>query len=322
MMGSIAGMPDRDGVDAGGHLWMPDAITPSVEEYEEQNALLYLYRRFLPVGADGAGRHRSGLGFEAALALHHARSGEVFMSNNESFPKAAGPWGGNPGTRAAFRQRTHAAVHDRFRAGVVQQSLDELDGEEETVPFKAGLLPPLANGDVYAWCSPTTAGYGDPLRRDPATVLADVVGGSLDAAAARRVYGVVITDAQLDTAATEAERRRWRRDRLGAEPTRTPGDASVPVGARRVGDVLAVDAEGWWCDCGSHVAPAGRGYRAGSVVREQPIADVAPEFASPHPEVAGRMVLREFLCGGCGTRLDTEIALRGDPVLDDVELAW
>jgi N-methylhydantoinase B len=52
------------------------------------------------------------------------------------------------------------------------------------------------------------AGYGDPLQRDPAAVLADVLDGKVTAATARGEYGVVLTadGTVLDEVKTKDER--------------------------------------------------------------------------------------------------------------------
>src|SRR5262249_56969188 len=75
---------------------------------------------------------------------------------------------------------------------------------------------PLQAGDVFRLDTPGGGGYGDPLRRDPARVLADVREGDVSVAAAAARYGVVIVKAAgawaIDQAGT-AERRA----RLSAE---------------------------------------------------------------------------------------------------------
>ncbi len=72
MIGSLGGMPDRDGVDAGGHFWIPDGIAANCEDLESQYPLLVLSRRHLPIGADGAGRHRGGIGFSETAMTRNA----------------------------------------------------------------------------------------------------------------------------------------------------------------------------------------------------------------------------------------------------------
>jgi N-methylhydantoinase B len=64
----------------------------------------------------------------------------------------------------------------------------------EAVKWKAG--------DVFRHESAGGGGYGDPLARDPAKVLDDVLDEKVSAKAARELYGVVIEKNKVDEAAT------------------------------------------------------------------------------------------------------------------------
>ena len=50
----------------------------------------------------------------------------------------------------------------------------------------------LKRGDLVRYVTPGGGGYGDPFRRDPDAVLADVRNGWVSPAAAQRDYGVVL----------------------------------------------------------------------------------------------------------------------------------
>ena len=67
---------------------------------------------------------------------------------------------------------------------------------------------PLKEGDVFRLDTPGGGGFGDPLARDPAHVLADVAQGYVSMEAAERDYSVVIDKAGggLDEAATARRR--------------------------------------------------------------------------------------------------------------------
>jgi N-methylhydantoinase B len=72
----------------------------------------------------------------------------------------------------------------------------------------------FAYGDVISFQQSGAGGYGDPLDRDPARVLDDVLDEYVSVEAARRDYGVVIAgeglDLGVDDAATTALRRTMR----------------------------------------------------------------------------------------------------------------
>jgi N-methylhydantoinase B len=83
------------------------------------------------------------------------------------------------------------------------------DGREEWLPAKCERVPVQA-GDVLYFNTWGGGGWGDPLLRDPALVLADVERGLVSISGARR-YGVVI-DAQgaVDEAASAELRGQMR----------------------------------------------------------------------------------------------------------------
>jgi N-methylhydantoinase B len=56
----------------------------------------------------------------------------------------------------------------------------------------------FAYGDVISFQQPGAGGYGDPLARDPARVLEDVLDDYVSLEAARTRYGVVLTGTELD----------------------------------------------------------------------------------------------------------------------------
>jgi N-methylhydantoinase B len=71
-------------------------------------------------------------------------------------------------------------------------------------------------GDVVSYLSPCGGGFGNPLDRDPAKVLDDLLDGFITADHAREVYGVVFLPVKngygwgLDLPATELLRSSMR----------------------------------------------------------------------------------------------------------------
>jgi N-methylhydantoinase B len=316
MIGALGAMPSRDGMDSGGHFWIPDGIANNSEDLEAQYPLLVLSRRLLPAGADGAGRHRGGLGFVETTMSRRALAFQIVLHANEAFPKGQGLFGANPGSRASFRVRRDTDVAARFAAGEVPIALDGLSGDEKLTVFKG---PPVDVGeaDVWEWTSPTAGGFGDPLRRDPQAVLADIAALRLDVGGATRVYGVVARGGAIDAGATRECREALRRERLGGKQ---PGsELAPPRGARAVGDLLHVVDGRWWCN-GADLGPVTGSYRERCVVREAPVRSLAPEFDAHDTEMADRIVLREYLCPVTGFRIDAELARAGEPRLCDMRL--
>jgi N-methylhydantoinase B len=315
MMGALGGERQRDGTDAGGHYWIPEGIAYNVEDLEDQYPVLYLYRRLLPVGADGAGRHRGGLGFVEATIPRENSFVQMHLYTNESFPKGQGQLGANPGTRASFRLRASTEVAARLAAGEVPQQFDAVRGEELPVAFKGGPLD-IPPGSAWEWVSPSAAGWGDPLLREPAAVAADVAAGLMDPDAALQVYGVVVgPDGVPDDSGTASARLEVRRERLGAEPGE-PVDP--PAGAGRAGELLRVVDGRWWCN-GADLGPADASWKAGAVHASLSFGEIGPEFVGTDPEMADKITVHAWYCPVTGYRLDLEL-VRGDeqPLVDMV----
>ena len=123
--------------------------------------------RRLWTDSGGAGRFRGGLGLEK---IFEATTTDVTVSHRgERF--ASSPWGS--------RRR-------RARARAPTPSSCERDGTREELPSKKMIV--LHPGDQLCEYIAGGAGYGDPLDRDPAAVLADLLDGKIiaNAAAPRR----------------------------------------------------------------------------------------------------------------------------------------
>ena len=92
-------------------------------------------------------------------------------------------------------------------------------------------------GDELLLEAPGGGGYGDPLERAPARVLADVLDRNVTREAAEADYGVVLAASNgslaVDEAATEARRARIRAAR--PEPPAAPETAAPLRSGSRVG---------------------------------------------------------------------------------------
>jgi N-methylhydantoinase B len=311
-------MPGRDGVDAGGHFWIPEGVANNCEDVEAQFPLVILYRNLLRVGADGAGRHCGGLGFVEGTMSWKAGATQVALALGDSFTKGAAPFGSNPGSVAPFIVRRGTDVLDRLAAGNVPARVDELSGEQRPVEAKVAPFD-VEEGDVWEFLYPSAGGFGDPLRRSLEAVRSDVESQLLDEATAERVYGVVFDAGAVDAAATKRARRMMRSERLGGKE---PGnEVPPPAGAQRVGELLHVLDGRWWCN-GADLGAVEENYKSAAVVRHVRAREIAPEFAVPGyaHEMADRMFFREFICPVTGYRIDTELARADEAPLHDIVL--
>jgi N-methylhydantoinase B len=86
------------------------------------------------------------------------------------------------------------------------------DGQREELPSKKMIV--LHPGDQLWEYIAGGAGYGDPLDRDPESVLADVLDGKVSRDSARESYGVVLT---ADGGAVDEVGTKERREGLRAQ---------------------------------------------------------------------------------------------------------
>jgi N-methylhydantoinase B len=318
MIGSLAASPAGDGVDFGGHFWIPEGTASNIEELELLWPMLVLYRRALPAGAEGAGRFRGGRGFVEAGIPWTVPGLAAAVYTDESFPKAVGPFGGNPGSAGHFRLKHGTDVAGRFAAGEVPQDFDAIAGAEAAVEAKGPML--LMGADAaWEWTGANAPGFGDPLTRDPDLVRVDIATGALPAADAEQVYGVV--PGEDATRALRAERLAARLAAAVA-PAAAPVTVSADVPLRPLAGELAVDGSGAFVSATGRavLAPAGGNFKDGCAVLERPLRDVAPEFATREGRAGHRMRYREYLCPVTGLRVDSEIVEEGDEALHDIEI--
>ena len=119
--------------------------------------------------------------------------------------------------RFSIRSAKHVIAPNGFAGGADGRTGDIWINPDTD---KAKRLPtryadyPLQAGDVFRLDTPGGGGYGDPLARDPARVLADVREGDVSVAAAAERYGVVVKEAAgvltVDLEATEGMRSRMK----------------------------------------------------------------------------------------------------------------
>ena len=197
------------------------------------------------------------------------------------------------------------------------QDFDAIGGEELPVAFKGAPLD-IPPGFAWEWVSPSAAGWGDPLRRAPEAVQADVRAGLLSLADARRVYCVELTpEGELEQAATDAARLQARRARLGADDV---GEVlPAPEGATPAGEMLCVLDGRWWCN-GADLGPCSGSWKAGAAHEVLAFADVATELGGGDPEMAAKIELHAWYCPVSGYRLDLELVRAGEAPLVDMVL--
>ena len=165
--GGIPGRPIGDGMD--GHSWWP-LFTNIPTEYLESTCPFRVDRYTSVMDSGGAGLHRGGNGIEKVYTF--LEPGEIGIHDDRWLTPPWGILGGKPGMRS-------------------KKILAREDGSQEVLPSKCDQIE-VEPGDQLIYITAGGGGWGDPLRRNPQKVLADVVKELVSVAKARQDYGVVV----------------------------------------------------------------------------------------------------------------------------------
>lgn len=185
--GGIPGRPAGDGPD-GHSLWPGFTNVPN--EYIEAYFPLRIETYETIADSGGAGLHRGGNGLRVAYRL--LADGEVSIHDDRWLTYPWGVNGGEPGRRS-------------------RKELVRGDGSRQILPSKCDRVKVKA-GDLLLFDTWGAGGWGDPLQREPAKVLADVRKGLVSVEGARR-YGVVVAGDAVDEGATRTLRATLERSR-------------------------------------------------------------------------------------------------------------
>jgi N-methylhydantoinase B len=301
---------DHDGLDGSGDYVVPRPCIANVESNESAGPYLYLFREFVP-DSGGPGRSRGGAGTALAITPHDVDGLFAMMiGHGVEVPNSAGIFGGMPGSCGRnFLRRGAGDIASIAATGAGLARLDAL-GLEDLGP-KPGHLP-LNKGDVIGYTFQGGGGYGDPLRREPARVLADIGNGHVSPGAAERFFGVVTREGAVDQAATDARRAAIRHERIG----RTPATRIAVQDSDALAPDLRVSAGRFRCACGEDHGPSHSDWKQRASMRV-----IAPGGYGPLIRLHPDLEIREFVCGACATLLESEVVRKDQESLVTIALA-
>jgi len=195
--------PYADGLDGNSHIYANMASQP-IEVTETEQPLQITAYEFIQ-DAMGPGKFRGGAPFRREYKLLAEEAVLQVRSDRRDF-RPFGLYGGGPG----------------------RPSMNYLNPDREPAPLPSKLTMTMKKGDLFRHEVAGGGGWGDPLEREPAFVLRDVLNEFVSERAAREDYGVVLTGKPLaiDAAATAALRQQMRAQRCWKEvPVYNWGDA-------------------------------------------------------------------------------------------------
>lgn len=172
----------------------PDAVQTHGQNTEnapieetESNYPVRITRYELVPNSEGPGEFRGGLGLRRDYMFPEEATFTVLADRDKFGPR--GLFGGEPGSTSVY--------------AIIK------NGEEERLSSKTTVE--LQPGDVISYRTSGGGGYGEPFKRDPQRVLADVLMGKISVERARERYGVEIdTNAQV---VNESRTRDYRIDK-------------------------------------------------------------------------------------------------------------
>lgn len=188
--GTWGGRPWADGVDGISNIFV-NMASQSVEQIEAEYPIEIVAYEFASDRC-GAGTFRGGAPF---IRTYRIKTAEALLQirADRHTTRPYGLYGGRAGKPG--------------RVSLVRQGNEIALGSKETVSVR--------QGDEFSYILPGGGGWGDPLERDPASVLRDVRNEIISPQAARQNYGLVFDEKTLagDSAATERLRDEIRQAR-------------------------------------------------------------------------------------------------------------
>ena len=195
--GAWGGRPWADGADGQSNVFA-NMASHSVEVTEAEYPIECLAYELVP-DREGAGRFRGGTPFRRDYRFTEEEGILQVRADRRDFPPY-GLYGGQPGSPS--------------------RNVLNPDSEHRVLPSKVTMT--FRRGDVFRHELAGAGGWGDPLERDPAAVLADVRNEVVTHSRASDEYGVVIDTRTwtVDRPATEVRRAGMRTARGWAETPR------------------------------------------------------------------------------------------------------
>jgi len=180
--GGMGACPGRDGINAIRSGVGNTGLQP-IERVEEEYDFVTVEEFSVVPDTGGAGRRRGGC--TSRRVVHFDDRVTVVTTGERAETRPFGLAGGKPG-----RPAVHELVHP--------------DGSQEKMRSKATREIPA--GSRVRFQPAGGGGFGDPLEREPAAVLADALDGYVTPETARETYGVVV-DEETETVDEERTER-------------------------------------------------------------------------------------------------------------------
>ena len=322
--GAIGAFSHADGISTGGQARTPICKMPNIEHTEQDFPVLFLYRKEVP-DSGGAGKFRGGLSAESCFVPHNTPSiTQDTLSSGNATPTGTGMMGGYPGATNEYKYVRHSDIQDRIESRKMIDDISEVAGEPVTLQLRQVNFEQLPAAVDSVVCS-AAGGFGDPLDRDRQKVKEDVEAHSVTVDGAREIYGVVIDSetGDLDHDATESLRTNARNERLNGHrlnPVKANGELLLEVTENI--HMRSTKGRTVYCcaKCHTEIGQVGENYKEHCIRIDKHVSKSNLLIGEPSRFIDDVPQFRQFVCPGCGTLIENEIAMKGEPLLMDVHI--
>jgi acetone carboxylase, alpha subunit len=217
--------PFKDGEDAVSPLFCAMADTAEQEVMEEEVPFMQLVAKRLVRDNMGFGKFTGGMGYEMIVASEGSPHwGFMTVTSGAKFSSIYGMFGGYGCGTYPLAMVKGVNVYDAIRkdSGKFDLSLEKVMNEQ---PFEGGRYSTYhmglqfdvaKDGELYMISQGAGGGYGDPLDRDPESVVRDAELNRITAKVAHDIFAVAYDEVtfRLDAEATSELRAQARKDRI------------------------------------------------------------------------------------------------------------
>jgi N-methylhydantoinase B len=306
-------------MDTGGLFCIPMGRIPDTEMSEFLYPMLVLWRREEP-DSGGPGRQRGGVSASLAVTPRGTSLpiGLVLASAGKAVAQNNGLSGGYPGNTGVEILARGTDLGGMLSAGTMPADLATIGGQQELGQNYSQTY--LAPGEVMYMHWQGGGGYGDPLRRDPQAVAADLREGKVTAEAAADIYGVVTgAGGAVDPGATGQARGRLRgqrRDRAALDGPVPAGQVDPSAGHRLDDNLVRVLDAGHpvvaCAHCGQRLGDPRTSGTLALARFDGPSSTAGPQVTSdPAAYVDDLVVFRQYCCPNCWTAVYSSIVPAG-----------
>jgi N-methylhydantoinase B len=322
--GAIGAFSHADGISTGGQARTPICKMPNIEHTEQDFPVLFLYRKEVP-DSGGAGKYRGGMSAESCFIPHNTESiTQDTLSSGNATPTGTGMMGGYPGATNEYKYKRNSDIQSRIETGQMVDDISELNGEDVTLQLRQVDFQQQPV-DVYAVVCSAAGGFGDPLDRDIKLVQMDIEGNAVTVEAAREIYCVIVDPDTLEvnqdaTYKLRADTRHHRLKGYSGTPIRCNGEIVIQVTENL--DLRSDAGHEVYCcaKCQTEVGLLGSNYKEHCIRIDEPVTKSNVLIGEPSRFIDDTPEFRQFSCPGCGTLIENEIAMRGEPVLMDIHI--